>query len=159
MDVLRKKRALRCFSNGVYILTSKSGERYGAGTVSWVSQVSFKPPLIMAAVRRESNAFKCLCESRVAALHILASGQQDVAQRFFTPTIVTSGKINGETFVDRATAAPILESAPAYVECNVKHIVDTGGDHAVVIMEVIGADCREPFQPLTIRDSPWEYGG
>ena len=159
MDTLHRKRALRCFSNGVYILTSRSGERYGAGTVSWVSQISFKPPLIMAAVRRESNAFGCLSESRVAAIHVLRAGQEDLAQRFFTPTTVTAGKINGEQFVGRATSAPILESAPAYVECNVKHIVDTGGDHAVVIMEVIDANCQAPFQPLTIRDSPWEYGG
>ena len=159
MDPSKKRKALRSFTNGVYILTAKCGERYGAGTVTWVSQASFKPPLVMAAVRKDSNAFKCLSESRVAAIHVLRAGQENLAQRFFTPTIATQGKINGEPFQDRAAAAPILTSAPAYVECRVRQIVEEGGDHAVVILEVVEAEFREQFQPLTIRDSPWEYGG
>jgi flavin reductase (DIM6/NTAB) family NADH-FMN oxidoreductase RutF len=159
MDILQKKCALRSFSNGIYILTSRSGERYGAGTVSWVSQASFKPPLIMAAVRMDSNAFKCLAESRVAAIHVLGTGQEELAQRFFRPTVATSKAINGEAFAHRTTSAPILESAPAHVECSVKQIVEAGGDHAIVIMEVVDADFHEKFQPLTMRDSPWEYGG
>jgi flavin reductase (DIM6/NTAB) family NADH-FMN oxidoreductase RutF len=159
MNMLQKKSALRSFSNGVYILTSRSGERYGAGTVSWISQASFKPPLIMAAVRTESNAFKCLVESRVAAIHVLSTGQEALAQKFFTPTVAASGKINGEAFANRTTSAPILQTPPAHVECSVKQIVDAGGDHAIVILEVVDADFRERFQPLTMRDSPWEYSG
>jgi flavin reductase (DIM6/NTAB) family NADH-FMN oxidoreductase RutF len=159
MDSVQKKRALRCFSNGIYILTSRSGDRCGAGTVSWVSQASFKPALIMAAVRRESSAFRCLSESRVAAIHVLRTGQEELAQRFFTPTVASASRINGEVFAARTTSAPILEAAPAYVECSVKHIVDGGGDHAIVVLEVVDAKCGEPFEPLTMRDSPWEYGG
>jgi hypothetical protein len=67
MDAKVKQKTLRMLSNGVYVLTSRTGDRYGAATVTWVSQVSFKPPLVMAAVRRESNVFKCLAESRIAA--------------------------------------------------------------------------------------------
>jgi hypothetical protein len=28
-----------------------------------------------------------------------------------------------------------------------------------MILEVLGAECRERVRPLTIADSPWEYGG
>src|SRR2546426_2177618 len=73
MDAKVRQKTLRMLSNGVYVLTSRSEDRYGAATVTWVSQVSFKPPLIMAAVRRQCNVFKCLEESRVAALHIVRS--------------------------------------------------------------------------------------
>jgi flavin reductase (DIM6/NTAB) family NADH-FMN oxidoreductase RutF len=159
MDPLKKRRALRSFTNGVYILTSKSGDRYGAGTVTWVSQASFKPPLVMAAVRKESNAFQCLSQSHVAAIHVLRSGQENLAQSFFTPTVAAEGKINGEPFTDKVTAAPVLTSVPAYVECRVRQIIEGQGDHAIVIMEVVEAEFREQFRPLTIRESPWEYGG
>ncbi len=159
MDSLQKTKALRSFTNGVYILTSRSGERFGAATVSWVSQASFKPPLLMAAVRRESNAFKCLSESRVAALHVVAAGQESLAQTFFTPTVAASGQINGEPFVERTTAVPVLESPPAYVECELRDLVDTGGDHAIVILQIVEAQFRRDFEPLTMRKSPWEYGG
>lgn len=46
-----KRKTLRMLSNGMYVITSSSGERYGAATVTWVSQASFKPPLVMAADR------------------------------------------------------------------------------------------------------------
>ncbi len=113
----------------------------------------------MAAVRKGSNVFECLSESRIAAIHVLGLDQQDVARKFFMTTQASSGVINGEPFVDGKTCAPILQSAPAYIECEVRRIVDDGGDHAIVILEVVEAECRQQVQPLTIADTPWEYGG
>src|SRR2546426_8999839 len=112
MNAKIRQKTLRMLSNGVYVLTARSEDRYGAATVTWVSQVSFKPPLIMAAVRRESNVFKCLAESRIAALHIVADGQHEIARRFFFPTGANCTTINGEPFVEGKTAAPILASLP-----------------------------------------------
>jgi len=159
MDVQTKKKTLRLLSNGVYVLTSRSEDRYGAATVTWVSQASFKPPLIMAAVRTQSNVFKCLAESRSAVLHIVGDRQQEIARRFFFPTHVVCGTINGEAFMEGRTAAPVLPNLPAYVECQVERIVETDGDHAVVILRVVEAECQERVRPLTIAESPWEYGG
>ena len=159
MDAKVRQKTLRMLSNGVYVLTSRSEDRYGAATVSWVSQVSFRPPLIMAAVRRDSNVFKCLAESRIAALHIVADGQHEIARRFFFPTRANCTTINGEPFAEGRTAAPILASLPAHVECRIEQIVDSDGDHAMVILRVVEAECREPVRPLTIADTPWQYGG
>jgi flavin reductase (DIM6/NTAB) family NADH-FMN oxidoreductase RutF len=113
----------------------------------------------MAAIRRESNVFKCLAESRVVAVHILGCDQQELGAKFFRPTRMTDGLLNGEPFVKGKTAVPILTNTPAYVECTVRQILDTGGDHAVVILEVANAECRAQVPPLTIAASPWEYGG
>jgi flavin reductase (DIM6/NTAB) family NADH-FMN oxidoreductase RutF len=143
----------------MYIMTSRSKQGYGAGTVTWLSQASFKPPLLMAAIRRDSKVMECLAESRVAVVHVLGRGQQPIAQRFFSPTKVSGNHINGEAFVAGKTSAPVLKSLPAYVECRVREIVDSGGDHAVVILEVVEAECREQVRPLTIADSPWQYAG
>lgn len=159
VDAKVRQKTLRMLSNGVYVLTSRSEDRYGAATVTWVSQVSFKPPLIMVAVQRKSNVFKCLSESRIAALHIVGDGQQDIARRFFFPTDAACGTINGEPFAEGRTAAPILANLPAHIECRVERIVDTDGDHAVVILRVVEAEFREEVRPLTIAETPWEYGG
>ncbi len=134
MNPETRKKTLRLLSNGIYILTSRHGDHYGAATVTWVSQVSFKPALIMAAVRTESTVFKCLSQSHIAAIHILSANQQEIARKFFATTQVGSGMINGEPFIKRKTSAPILQNVPAYVECRVHQIVETGGDHALVIM-------------------------
>ena len=159
MDAKVKQKTLRMLSNGVYVLTSRSGERYGAATVSWVSQVSFKPPLVMAAVRRESNVFKCLELSRIAALHIVADGQHEIARRFFFPTRANCTTINGEPFAEGRTAAPVLANLPAHVECQIEQIIDIAGDHALVILRVVEAESREEIRPLTMADTPWQYGG
>ncbi len=159
MDPQIRKKTLRMLSNGVYVLTARHGDSYGGATVTWVSQASFKPPLLMAAIRKESSVFRCFQESGAAALHIVGRGQEDLAQRFFAPTRVSDGCMNGEPFAEGKTSAPILRNAPAYVECSVRRIVDTGGDHTIVVLEVLEAEHLRPVQPLTIAESPWEYGG
>ena len=159
MDAKARQKTLRMLSNGVYVLTSRSEDRYGAATVSWVSQVSFKPPLIMAAVQQKSNVFKCLAESRIAAIHIVGDEQQEIARRFFFPTRAERGTINGEPFAEGKTAAPILANLPAHIECQVEQIVDTDGDHAMVILRVVEAELIEEVRPLTIAETPWVYGG
>ena len=158
MDPAVRKRTLRLMSNGMYVMTSSNGDRHGAATLTWISQASFKPPLVMAAIRPTSNVFKCLSESRVAAIHILDAGQEEMAQRFFCPTCVVGDTINGEPFTPGVTRAPILTNARAHVECEVRHIFDRG-DHAVVVLEVIEAECAGEIDPLTVAASPWEYGG
>ena len=79
-------------------MTSSNGLHHGAATLTWISQASFKPPLVMAAIRPTSNVFRCLAESRVAAIHILDANQQEMAQRFFSPTCVVDHTINGEPY-------------------------------------------------------------
>jgi flavin reductase (DIM6/NTAB) family NADH-FMN oxidoreductase RutF len=159
MDPKVKQRTLRLFSNGMYVLTSRQGSRPAAATVTWVSQASFKPPLIMAAVRRDSSLFSCLRESRVAVLHILDRRQRNLAQKFFTRARANAAPLNGEPYSEGKTSAPILKNLSAYVECKVVHIHEEHGDHAVVILEVVEAGLRKPVHPLTVADSPWEYGG
>jgi len=154
-----RKKTLRMLSNGLYVMTSRSGDRFGAATVTWISQASFTPPLLMAAVRPESNVFACLRESGLAAVHIVARGQEEMARRFFAPTRLEGGGLNGEPFQKGTTDAPILDNAPAYLECRVRRIVDGLGDHALVVLEVVEAACRAQARPLTVAESPWEYGG
>jgi flavin reductase (DIM6/NTAB) family NADH-FMN oxidoreductase RutF len=154
-----RQKTLRLLSNGVYVLTARCGERLGAATVTWVSQISFRPPLVMAAVRRDSNVFQCLEESRSAVLHIVGEDQSEIAKRFFHPTDAAGGTLNGEPYAAGHTAAPVLARLPAHVECRVGRVLDSGGDHALVILEAVQAECREEVRPLTIAQTPWHYGG
>ncbi|MGH9749797.1 MAG: flavin reductase family protein [Candidatus Polarisedimenticolia bacterium] len=159
MHIGERRTVLRLLTNGVYVITARSGGRCGAATITWVSQASFRPPLLMAAIRKESNVLACLRESGVAALHVLGRGQQEMARLFFAPTAAAPGAINGEPVGEGRTGAPVLERAPAYVECVTRLVLDEPGDHALVILEVVEAVQREPVEPLTLAATPWEYGG
>jgi flavin reductase (DIM6/NTAB) family NADH-FMN oxidoreductase RutF len=160
MDPKTKQKTLRLLTNGMYVLTSRGlNGQLGAATVSWVSQSSFKPPLLMVAIRKDSNVLRCLRESRIAALHVLGAGQRDIAQKFFRPSKASSTKLNDEPFFEGKTSAPILKNLPAYVECKALDILEEYGDHAIAILEVVEAELTAPIEPLTVGDSPWEYGG
>jgi flavin reductase (DIM6/NTAB) family NADH-FMN oxidoreductase RutF len=159
MEPKTKQKALRLLTNGMYVLTSRSGDKYGAATVTWVSQASFKPPLLMAALRKDGSVFQCLAESKAAVLHVLASDQKDIAQKFFAATKSESGRINGEPFVPGKNSAPVLTNLAVYIECSVVDINERLGDHAVVILEVTHCALLREIEPLTVTDSPWEYGG
>ena len=158
MDAIARKRTLRLLSNGLYVITSASGARFGAATVTWLSQASFTPPLVMAAIRPASHVFRCLAESGVAAVHVLDLTQREIAQKFFSPTTVAGRTINGEPFRDGVTGAPVLQNACAYFECRVRQMLALG-DHTVVVMEVVEAECPRECLPLTVSQSPWAYGG
>ena len=58
--------------------------------------------------------------------------------------------------------SPILEGAAVYLECRVFRIVDTGGDHDIIVGEVVGAGVSSPGEAgdmLTLPDLGWSYAG
>lgn len=154
-----KKKALRKISNGIYIITSGTGSKYGAGVVSWVSQVSFIPPLIMVAIRPKSGVFACLSESGQARLHILSTHQEEIARKFLARVRVKDGLMNREPYIQGTGSAPILTGIAASIECQLHGIIDDQGDHALVVLKVVDAEYSSDFKPLLVADTPWTYGG
>ena len=159
MDLKKRQKVLRLIPNGMFIVTSRFGEKYGAATITWLTQVAFKPPLIAAAIRPDSALFDCLQKSKEVAVHVLSSDQQDLARKFFAATEMRGGLLNGEPIVQGITSAPILKNVQSYAECRVAQIIDDGGDHRLVIMEVIDAEHLLDIKPLLVADTPWTYGG
>jgi|SRR6202795_772778 flavin reductase (DIM6/NTAB) family NADH-FMN oxidoreductase RutF len=159
MDSKTKQKVLRLLTNGMYILTSRGAKGFGAATVTWVSQASFRPPLLMVALRKDGSAFQCVVESRTAVLHVLDCGQRDIAQKFFAATEESQGLLNGEPYAQGTTGAPVLENLGAYLECKALEILERHGDHAIVVFEVLNAVLRNDIDPLTVTGSPWQYGG
>ncbi|HEX5055616.1 MAG TPA: flavin reductase family protein [Gammaproteobacteria bacterium] len=155
-----KKHALQMLHNGMFIVTAGSAEMCYAGTVTWVSQASFRPPLVMIALRKSSRLFECLAENRAGALNVLSQGQLELARRLFVHARGREGAFEGERFSAGITPVPVLENAAACLECRVARIVDDAGDHAILIMEVVAAQCRHrDAKPLSVAESPWKYGG
>jgi flavin reductase (DIM6/NTAB) family NADH-FMN oxidoreductase RutF len=160
MDPKAKQKALRLLTNGIYVITSRSDKCYGAATVTWVSQASFKPPLLMVALRKDGSVLQCLVQSLTAVLHVLDSGQRDLAQKFFAATEESNGMLNGEPYRVGKNGAPVLDRLGVYLECKAIEIVQQQpGDHSVAILEVQDAVVRRDIKPLTVPETPWQYGG
>jgi flavin reductase (DIM6/NTAB) family NADH-FMN oxidoreductase RutF len=137
-----KKTALRMIPYGIYVLTADDGKgNIAAATVNWVTQSAFNPPLVVVGVKTDSGAYQIVKNTKTFALNMLGKDQKGVA---FKPTQLENGKISGQAFHRGATGAPILDAAPAAVECKVTHIVEQG-DHHVVVGEVVEAHLPKPI--------------
>lgn len=152
MDNEIKRRALGRFPSGIFVLTSRNGPHFGAATITWAMQTSFTPVLIATALGRKSNVFRCLEQSRIAVLHVVGHRQPDLARRFACPTETGNGRINGETFVEGANGAPVIPAFPAHFECAVEQVVDTCGDHTLVILRALSVACGAEFRPMTLPE-------
>ena len=163
MDADARKTTLRMIPYGLYVLTADDGETVGSGTINWVSQMSFEPPLLAMGVKKDTRSFAAIKNGGKMALSFLASGQGPLAFAFFG-----DADVDGSEFVTKDARVAfertpgggiVLSEAPAWAELN---LVDTNetGDHAVVIAEVtdIGLSHDDP-NVLTLAELGLNYGG
>ena len=140
MDPDHKKTALRMIPYGIYVLTAEDGDgNTAAATVNWVTQMSFKPPLVAVGVKADSGAYEVLKAAGHFALNMLGKGQQGAAFTFFKPAERDGDTLSGEAISAGSSGAPVLASAIAHVECKVAEIVERG-DHHIIVGEVIDAN-------------------
>lgn len=158
MEPEAKKQALRQITYGLYVLSAASDDVVGAGTVNWLSQASFEPPLVMVAAKADSGVYQAIEQAGTFAVNILSDEQKDLAQDFFRPTSVEGDQINGHAFKPGSTGAPVLDSAYAFVECELKDKLAIG-DHTVLVGQVINAEHRHEGKPLEMWGTGWFYGG
>ena len=159
MDLQAKKVALRKIPHGVYIIGVVQDAQLNAFTGTWLTQVSFTPPLVALGVKKDSHSFAMIQHGRVFTVNLLGKDQKSLAEHFVKPATVVGEKLREVPHRLGKTGAPILEDAIAYVECEVREIANEQGDHAIVIGEVVEAGVRKDELALTLTDTGWHYGG
>jgi flavin reductase (DIM6/NTAB) family NADH-FMN oxidoreductase RutF len=159
MNQEAKKTLLRKIPYGLFIAGAKVGEEISAGTINWLSQASFQPPLLMVALQGASKLHSLAEASKALAVSFLKKGQQELASDFFRPSLVEGEKINGHRFtLTPQTVAPVIEDAFGWVETRVYNIVKRG-DHSVFVLEVIEAKLSQDEDLMVLSDTQWHYGG
>jgi flavin reductase (DIM6/NTAB) family NADH-FMN oxidoreductase RutF len=153
--------ALQLLSNGLYVLTACVADTIHAAAVSWVSQVSFEPPLVLVAVRRNSHLAHAVRRAHRFALNIIGSEQPALAEPFLgSMTLPVGGQtMAGLAFRSSAAHCPLLTDALGWLECRLAAEPPAPGDHCLLLGEVTGAGIRRAGPPLTLWDTSWTYGG
>ena len=159
MDLQAKKIALRKIPHGVYIIGAVQDGRLNAFTGTWLTQVSFTPPLVALGIRKDSHSLEMIKQSRVFSVNLLGKHQKSIAEHFVKPASVIGEKLKDVRHRPGKTGSPILEEAIAYFECEVREIANERGDHALVIGEVVEAGVPKDEPSLTLLDTGWHYGG
>ena len=62
-------QALKKLTTGIYVVTSKQGSEINGMVASWVSQVSFSPPLIMVAIKQGRYSHGMIEQGKVFAIN------------------------------------------------------------------------------------------
>jgi flavin reductase (DIM6/NTAB) family NADH-FMN oxidoreductase RutF len=140
--------AFTALVHGVYVITTRLGDRINGMTASWVSQVSLSPLLLMVSIAPARYSHDLISESRVFAVNVLTTDQVDLGKRFGFASGRKVDKFAGLEFITAATGSPILPQAYAYFDAN---LVDTflAGDHTLFVGEVAAAKILHPeMEPL-----------
>ncbi len=165
--------ALESMPYGLYIIGSHGSDNINGMMADWTMQVSFEPRLVAVSLERNSTTLRNLRESGFFTVNMLGAEQRGLAVKFCQPrqaskiegrsegaSAVVYDKMAGVPYQMGALSdCPILDDAVAYVECEVREIINTG-DHALAIGLVLdGAILREGSEPLTNRILGWSYAG
>ncbi|MFN2134664.1 MAG: flavin reductase family protein [Candidatus Promineifilaceae bacterium] len=155
--------ALNRIPYGFYSLTSCYEEDANAMVFNWFSQASFTPRLVMVGLSKTAYTHSLVEKSGVFAVNVFNQDDQDVITQFTKSRAKAPDKLANASFEPGAvTGCPKLEGAAVFLECKVVEIVDAGGDHDIVIGEVVNAEILKPGaveDTLTLPDMGWSYAG
>jgi flavin reductase (DIM6/NTAB) family NADH-FMN oxidoreductase RutF len=157
-----RRRVLWTLPYGLFIVGSRAGERRNGMTLNWVTQVSFEPKLLGIGVEKAAVTHELISDGGVFALNTVAREDRAIVRKFTKPVEVDAAAmtLNGFPFHDGVTGAPILDQAPAYVDCEVRQAVDVG-NHTFFIGEIVdaGFQAAEDTEVLRLEDTRLHYGG
>jgi len=156
VDLDAFKAVLGRFATGVSVMTTiAEGSPHGM-TVNALASVSLEPPLVLVCVERGTVMAASLARSGTFALSFLAVGQAAVSEAFADSSRPEGAdQFAGLVTSSAVTGAPIFPDAVAWVDCRVWATYD-GGDHVIVIGEVVALDTNVSDEPLLYYRS--EYG-
>ena len=141
---------------GIYVLTTRFEAAVNGMIASWVTQVSYDPPLILAAVHPNRYSHDLMEKSGHFVLHAIGQAQKELLTRFKGPNPVE--KFAGIDWDTGHTGCPVLKRCMAWFECRISHQYRPG-NHTLFVGEVIRAGTGTAGTPLCTRDYDGMYTG
>ncbi|MEU3251045.1 flavin reductase family protein [Streptomyces sp. NPDC006997] len=116
---------------GVSVVTARGPEGPLGMTVSAVTSLSARPPLLVACLRDGSRTLAAVTARRTFAVHLLREEQHDLALRFASPTTPAADRF-ADTDTRHVLGVPVLAGALAWSVCLVEDVRRYGDHHLVV---------------------------
>ncbi len=161
MEPSIKKRVLRLFTYGLYVVSAEYDGSNGIFLGNWLSQCSFDPPMIMLSVQKVSQTLAIIRSSRSFTIQVLASGQRELAGMLGRSTQAPADKLKKVRWhASPLSRAPILDDILGYLECRLTGELPAG-DSVVLVGEVIEAvsSGEHELAPLTMKETGFKHYG
>ncbi len=143
-DGLAFRSCFGSFATGVSVATCMAdGETGTAITINSLTSVSLDPPLALFCLENSSGTLASFLRAGHFALNILAEDQQMISNRYARD----HNPVEGDFDMHWGSGAPILKGALAVADC-VLHDVYGGGDHRILVGQVVETGWRAEARPL-----------
>src|ERR1700730_637910 len=131
-DKLRR-RVLWTMPSGLYVVGSRAvidgSVKRNFMTLNWATQLSFDPKLIGIGVEREAVTHELISGGQAFSLCIIDREDRAIVRKFVKPIDddADPGTLNGFAVFEARTGTPILAQSVAWLDCEVRQAVETGG--------------------------------
>lgn len=149
-------KVLEKMTYGIYVFTSAAGQVINGMIASWVSQISYDPLLLMAAVHPNRYSHDLVKNKGSFALNIISKNQKEYLTRFKGPD--PELKFSSVEWKKGITGVPVLTGCIGYLECKVKDVYRPG-NHTLFVGEVVAGKFISDGTPLTTLDYEGVYLG
>jgi flavin reductase (DIM6/NTAB) family NADH-FMN oxidoreductase RutF len=157
------KDTLRLMPYGFYSITSHHGDEVNAMVANWITQASFEPRQVALGLQKTSFSHNLIQASGVFVVNIFYKADVESMKPFTKSRAKNPDKMKDAQYtLSPQVACPVLECAAAYLECRVVGRLDSGGDHEIMVGEVVGAEVLKPGtvnDAVTLLDLGWSYAG
>jgi flavin reductase (DIM6/NTAB) family NADH-FMN oxidoreductase RutF len=137
--------ALGCFATGVTVVTCLDPDGQPVGlTANSFTSVSLDPPLLLVCVHKKAACAPALIEARHFAVNVLQNEQQPASIRFSTRF---EDRFGATPWSEGEFGPPILKDSLGVFECQ-RHQVHEGGDHHILVGQVMKASFDAALDPL-----------
>ncbi|MCU0255110.1 MAG: flavin reductase [Vicinamibacterales bacterium] len=149
------RHVLARFASGVTVVTVACEGRLAGFTASSFASVSLDPPLVLVCVARRLEALALIERCGRFGVSILGAHQRDHGLRFAGLLPGVHDRFEGVDLVGGREGSPWLAGSLAWLDCRVWRLHD-GGDHAIVVGEVVEARLGEGAEALGYFDRHWQ---
>jgi len=157
------KDALNMLPYGFYAIGSKSDNDVNIMVANWLTQSSFSPRQVTFALAKSAYTHQVIAEGGVFSVNIFHESDAEIIKNFTKGRAKNPDKVKDAKYSPGAeTGCPIVEGTAAWLECRVVNTVDSGGDHDLIVGEVVGAGVNKdgaPADTLSLPDIGWSYAG
>jgi len=143
-------KALHDCSYGLYVVSSRKGDRFNGQIANTVFQVTSDPPTIAVSINKQNLTHEFISESKVFTASILSQGTPlSFIGHFGFKSGREVDKLKDVNYkLGEAEAPIVLDHSLAYLEARVINQVDVG-THTIFIGELVGADVLSEGEPMT----------
>ncbi|MEU8225366.1 flavin reductase family protein [Kribbella sp. NPDC048915] len=144
------RAALGRFATGITIMSTLQDGVAHAMTANAFTSVSLDPPLVLVCVDKAVRMHAAVLDCGYWAVSVLAATQQPIADRFARSGRDLYSQFDGiGTTAGPKTGCPTVDGALSWLECRTWATYD-GGDHTIVVGEVLSLGVRDPGDPSAL---------